>query len=83
MKLVVQSRIQGTFLGYAPGVVHKLDDGSQWQQTSGLQEFVYRERPGCRVFREHDRLWIDVDGTSGCAEVRPYAGKRWAGPGAY
>lgn len=50
MKLVVESHIQGTFLGYAPGVVHKLDDGSEWEQTSNTREYVYRERPGCRVF---------------------------------
>lgn len=25
-------RILGTFRGYAPGVVHRLDDGSEWEQ---------------------------------------------------
>ena len=30
-----------------------------------------------------ERHWIDVEGTSGVAEVRRYSGRRWAGPGAY
>jgi hypothetical protein len=83
MKLVVVSHIQGTFLGYAPGVVHRLDDGSEWEQTGDTKEYVYREHPGCRVFWDRERLGLDVEGTSGVAEVRRYAGRRWAGPGAY
>jgi hypothetical protein len=83
MKLVVMSHIQGTFLGYAPGVVHRLDDGSEWEQTGDTREYVYRKRPGYRVFWDRERLWLDVEGTSGVAEVRRYAGRRWAGPGAY
>ena len=63
MKLVVSSHIQGTFLGYAPGVVHKLDDGSEWEQTGGTKGYVYSEGLGCRV------LWIDVEGTSGVASL--------------
>lgn len=82
MKLVVESHIHGTFFGYAPGVVHKLDDGSEWEQTGNIKEYVHRERPGCRVFWDRERLWIDVEGTSGCAEVRKNMGKRWAGSGA-
>jgi hypothetical protein len=65
------------------GVVHRLDDGSEWEQVGGVKEYVYRERPGCRNVREHERLWIDVEGTSGVAEVCRYSGKRWEGPGAY
>ncbi len=83
MRLVVSSHIQGTFLGYAPGVVHRLDDGSEWEQTGDRKEYVYRERPACRVFWDHEILWIDVEGTSGVAEVRRYMGRRRAGPGAY
>ena len=83
MKIVVKSYIQGTFLGYAPGVVHRLDDGTEWEQTSNTEEYVYREHPGCRVFWDRDRLWIDIEGTSSVAEVRKYTGRRWAGPGAY
>ena len=83
MRLVVVSRIQGTFLGYAPGVVHRLDDGTEWEQTSNTNEYVYRERPKCRVFWDRERLWIEVDGTSRAAQVRRYLGKRWAGPIAF
>jgi len=83
MNVVISSRIVGTFLGYAPGVVHRLDDGSEWEQTGDREEYVYRQRPGCRVFWDRERLWIEVEGMSGVAEVRRYAGKRWAGPGAY
>jgi hypothetical protein len=47
------------------------------------KEYVYRERSTCRVFWNRARLWIDVEGTSGVAEVRRYMGKRWAGSGAF
>lgn len=83
MDVVVSSRIVGTFLGYAPGVVHRLDDGSEWEQVGNVEEYACRERPGCRILRDLDHFWIDVEGTSGVAEVRRYTGKRWAGPGAY
>jgi hypothetical protein len=83
MKLVVVSHIQGTFLGYSPGVVHRLDDGSEWEQTGGTKEYVYEERPECRVFWDLERLWIDVERTSGVAQVRKYMGKRWTGHGAH
>jgi hypothetical protein len=83
MNVVASSRIVGTFLGYAPGIVHRLDDGSEWEQTGDTKEYVYRERPGCRVFWDRDRLWIDVEGTSGVAEVRRYAGRSLPGPGVY
>jgi hypothetical protein len=83
MNVVVRSRIQGTFLGYALGVIHRLDDGSEWEQVENAQEYVYRERPRCRIIWDDERHWIDVDGTSGIAEVRKYTGKQWAGPGAY
>jgi hypothetical protein len=82
VKLVVRSYIQGTFLGYAPGVVHRLDDGSEWEQMGDTREYVYRERPGCRVFWDRDRLWIGVEGAGGVVEVRKYLGKRRTGPGA-
>jgi len=32
MNVVAVSRIVGTFLGYAPRVVHRLDDGNEWEQ---------------------------------------------------
>lgn len=76
MKLVVVSHIQGTFLGYAPGVVHRLDDGSEWEQVGNVQEYVYRERPGCRSIWDQERHWLDVEGTDGVAEVRRYAGRK-------
>ncbi len=83
MNVVAVSRIQGTFLGYAPGVVFRLDDGTEWEQVGNVEEYVYREQPGCRVFWDGERLYIDVEGTSGVAEVRRYLCKRWAGPGAF
>ncbi len=83
MSVVIESRIVGTFLGYAPRVVHRLDDGSEWEQVGEVKEYVYEERPGCRVIWARERHWIDVEGTTGIAEVRPYAGRQWAGTGAY
>lgn len=83
MNVVVSSHIQGTFVGYSPCVVHRLDDGSEWEQVGKAQEYVYRERPACRILWDRERHYIDVEGTSGVAEVRRYTGKRWAGPGAY
>lgn len=83
MNVVAVSRIQGTFLGYAPGVVHRLDDGSEWEQVGLAEEYVYRERPACRVFNDRERTWLDVEGTSGIAEVRRFTGRQGAGPGAF
>jgi hypothetical protein len=82
MNVIVTSRIVGTFLGYSPGIIHQLDDGSEWEQVGSLEEYVYRERPGCRIIWERERHWLDVEGTSGVAEVRRYNGRRWPGPGA-
>ncbi len=82
MNVIVESRIIGSFLGYAPGIVHRLDDGSEWEQIGDTKEYVYRERPDCRIIIQNERIWIKVDGTDGVAEVRRYSGKRWAGPGA-
>jgi hypothetical protein len=83
MSVIVESRIIGTFLGYAPGIVHRLDDASEWEQVGNTKEYVYRERPGCRINFDREQLWIDVEGTSGVAEVRRYTGRRWKGPGAF
>jgi hypothetical protein len=83
MSVVVISRIVGTFLGYAPGVVHRLDDGTEWEQVGSIREYVYRERPACQVIWHRRRHWLDVEGTSGIAEVRRYAGTQSAGPGTW
>jgi hypothetical protein len=83
MNVIVESRIVGMFFGYAPGVIHRLHDGSEWVQVGNIKEYVYRERPACWVVWDRDRHWIGVDGTSGVAEVRRYTGKLWAGAGAY
>ena len=45
MSVIFASRIMGTFLGYVPCVVHRLDDGSEWVQVGNIKEYVYRERP--------------------------------------
>jgi hypothetical protein len=73
MNVVSASRIVGSFLGYSPGVVHRLDDGSEWVQVGNVREYVYRERPACRIIWMRERHWIDVDGTSSVAEVERYA----------
>jgi len=83
MSVVIESRIVGTFLGYAPRVVHRLDDGSEWEQVGDVKEFVYHERPACRITRDGERHWIDVEGTGGIAEVQRYAGRWWTGAWAY
>jgi len=81
MNVIVESRIIGTLLGYSLGVVHRLDDGSEWEQVGNTREYVYQERPRCRIIWQTDRHWIEVDGTSGVAEVREYVGRRWTAPG--
>jgi hypothetical protein len=60
-----------------------LGDGTEWEQVGRIEEYVYRERPGCRVIFDRERLWLDVEGTSGVAEVRRYLGRRWSGAGAF
>ena len=83
MDMVVSSRIVGAFLGDAPGVVHRLDDGSECEQVGNVVEHDYRERPGCRILRDQGRLFLDVEGTGGIAEVRQFLGRQWSGAGAY
>ncbi len=80
MSVVIESRIVGTFSGYAPRVVQRLDDGSEWEQVGNVREYVYCERPACRIISDRERHWIDVEGTSGVAEVRRYAGPRAHSP---
>jgi hypothetical protein len=58
------------------------NDGLRKEQVGNVEEFVYRERPTCRIIWDDERHRIDVDVTSGIAELRKYTGKRWAGPGA-
>ena len=76
MNVIVVSRIIGSFLGYSPGIVHRLDDGTEWEQDGNTREYVYQERPRCRIMLDFERHWIEVEGTSGVAEVRAYPGKR-------
>jgi hypothetical protein len=38
MNVIVESRIIGTFLGYSPGIVHRLDDGSEWELVGDTKE---------------------------------------------
>jgi hypothetical protein len=83
MWVIVVSHILGTFLGDSRGVVHRLEGGSEWEQTGNTKEYVYRERPECRVFRDRERLRIDVQGTSGVAEVREVHGQMVDGTGAF
>jgi hypothetical protein len=79
MNVIVESRIIGTFLGYAPGMIHRLDDASEWEQVGDSKEYIYQERPVCRVIFDRERFWIDVEGTNGAVEVRRYMGRRWTG----
>jgi hypothetical protein len=83
MNVVAASRIIGSFLGYAPGVVHRLDDASEWEQVSDVKEYVYKERPSCRITFDRDRIWLAVEGMNRAVEVRRYEGRRLARTGAY
>ena len=56
------------------------DHKSAWRISSLAK--TYPERPACRIIWDRERHWIDVEGTSGLAEVRQYLGRRWAGLGA-
>jgi hypothetical protein len=56
-------------MGYSPGRVYRVADGSEWRQEDGrIEGGVYREDPGVRLL---STVWV-VPG-----------GKRWAGPGAF
>jgi len=77
MNVVTVSRIIGSFLGYAPGVVHRHDDGSEWDQVSDVKEYVYKERPSCRIIFGREQIWIAVEGMNRAVEVRRYVARRW------
>jgi hypothetical protein len=42
MSVIVESRIIGTFLGYAPGVIHRLDDASEGEQVYVVPSVMWR-----------------------------------------
>jgi hypothetical protein len=77
MNVIVKSQSIGTFLGYSPGIVHRLDDGSEWERIGNTREYVDQERPRCRISWDFERHWIEVKGTNELAEVRAYMGRRW------
>ena len=71
MTVVKESNIIGDFLGYGCGRVYRLADGSVWTQEGPTDEPCWRESPRCRIFfnQSTNQHYLDVDGTSGVAEV--------------
>ena len=70
MKMILERRLEGSFLGYGCGRVYRLADGTVWHQEGDLDEPCYRESPGCRLLLDDTgRTYLDVDGTSGIAWV--------------
>lgn len=75
MKLSWSGSIDGTFHGYKPGRIYTLSDGSTWKQEGGLAEYVYREGPGARLYKDDTgRTFLDVEGTSSVVPVVRSAG---------
>ena len=80
----IESRMIGRCEGYRPNAVFELEDGSSWVQVSKHVEYVSRDRPAVRVWRDSTGLMaLDVEGTSGVVQVERYLGKRRSGLGAY
>lgn len=77
MRCLYVSRIVGTFLGFAPDTIHRLDDGSIWRQVGTRIEHVYIERPECRVFTDENRCYLEVEGVLGMVEVRRTHASPW------
>lgn len=44
MRVLYHSRLVGTFLGFAPSTIHRLD-GTAWRQIAARVEHVNGERP--------------------------------------
>ena len=80
----IESRVVSRCEGYRPNAVFEFEDGSCWVQVSNHVEYVLRDRPAARVWRDSTGLLVlDLEGTSGVVQVERWMGKRWAGPGAF
>ena len=80
----IESHVVGTSQGYRPGTVYKLADGTSWVQIDDRNEYVLRDRPRARVWRDSTgACMLDLEGTSGVVRVERWGSRRWAGPGAF
>ncbi len=82
MSVVAVSRIVGTFLGYSPGFSIASTTAVSGSRSVRSRSTSTGSDRVCRIVFDRERHWIDVEGTSGVAEVRRYVGRRWAGAGA-
>lgn len=83
MRVLYRSRIIGTFLGYAPNTVHRLDDGTASRQVVDRVEHVYSERPEAWIYTDGSVCYPDVDGTSGVVQVARCVADPWPFPGPF
>ena len=72
MELQRCTRIQGPFYGWTGDTVVELDNGQRWMQASYRYKHHYRYRPGAKVWKLGERLFVERDGLLGQAmEVKP------------
>ena len=85
MVLRWEGHVNGLFEGYEGGRIYTLSDGSRWLQADTTAEYVYRERPGAKLFWDQPlgRWHLDVEGTSHSVLVIRDSGLHSFGQGAY
>ena len=82
--VVIESHVVGRCEGYKPGTVFRLADGTAWVQVDRRDEYVLRDQPRAKVWRDSTGAhMLDLEGTGGVIRVERWMGKRWAGRGAF
>lgn len=80
----IESHVVGQCEGYMPGRVFHLADGTEWVQVDNREEYVLRDRPRAKIWRDSTgAMMLDLEGTSGEVRVERWDGERWAGPGPF
>lgn len=80
----IESHVVGRCEGYKPGTVFRLADGTAWVQVDNRAEYVLRDWPRAKVWQDSTGACVlDLEGTGGVVRVERWAGRRWAGPGAF
>ncbi len=62
MEIEKESHIIGDFKGWRKNRIHKLDDGSLWQQTGNRKQHSFFFRPIAKILHIGKNFLLDVEG---------------------
>ena len=70
MKIVTESKIDGSFRGWTGRGVYKLTNGQVWEQVRYRYRYRYAYRPKARIWRDGSTHYLEVEGMDEMIEVR-------------